>query len=487
MTSSGCNTTTAEDDSSPPPAHQTSLPGEPVQVLDGEPTELALGVVGALYDQAPIVVLAGADQPDRHADAAAAAVDLGAPLLLAPPEPDPSLREELDRLQTSRVVVADSTARSWAERSEQPATPLSADATAPPGEELPATTAAEPLPEVTLLLHAETESAANDAAAATAEAAGAQVVTTDSADPRGDPAVIAALSESSASHVIALGASFGPVEQLAQRLAVAATGVELPGGGQLVFPGRLLIALYGHPGDTALGALGEQPMTEALARTAEVAAEYESLVDEPVVPTLEIITTIASASPGPEGDYSLRTPPEQLRPWIDAAAAEGMYVVLDLQPGHTDFLTQAQEYEELLTEPHVGLALDPEWRLAPDQRHMVEIGSVDAEEVNQVTEWLAELTAEHHLPQKLLILHQFTLGMITNRDAVATDYDEVAVLIHADGFGTPSEKFDTWNALQNDAPEVWWGWKNFYDEDQPTFTPAETVDVEPLPRFVSYQ
>jgi hypothetical protein len=34
---------------------------------------------------------------------------------------------------------------------------------------------------------------------------------------------------------------------------------------------------------------------------------------------------------------------------------------------------------------------------------------------------------------------------------------------------------------------VWWGWKNFYDEDRPTLTPAQTVAVEPSPRFISYQ
>src|SRR5690606_12096570 len=147
--------------------------------------------------------------------------------------------------------------------------------------------------------------------------------------------------------------------------------------------------------------------------------------DEPVVPALEIITTIASASPGPAGDYSRRTPVTELRGWVDAAAEAGLYVVLDLQPGHTDFLTQAKEYQELLREAHVGLALEPQWRLAPGQRHMVNIGSVDAAEVNQVIAWLADLTAEHRLPQKLLILHQFQLRMITNRAQVDTGRDEV--------------------------------------------------------------
>lgn len=275
---------------------------------------------------------------------------------------------------------------------------------------------------------------------------------------------------------------------MATGLGEAATVVELPGGGEVLFPGRRFVALYGHPGTPSLGVLGEQPMDETFERAREVAERYESEVDETIVPALEVITTIASTQPGAGGDYSSRTDVAELRPWIDAAAEEDVYVVLDLQPGRTDFLSQAQEYEELLAEPHVGLALDPEWRLADGERHLEQIGSVDAAEVNEVVEWLADLTAQHDLPQKLLILHQFRLSMIQNRDEVDTSRDELAVLIHADGHGTPDLKFETWNRLREDAPEdVWWGWKNFYDEDEPTFSPEETMDVEPAPWFVSYQ
>ena len=71
-------------------------------------------------------------------------------------------------------------------------------------------------------------------------------------------------------------------------------------------------------------------------------------------------------------------------PDVQAAAAAGQYVVLDLQPGRTDFLTQARRYESLLTEPNVGLALDPEWRLAPDQVPLRQIGGVDASEVEHL-------------------------------------------------------------------------------------------------------
>ncbi len=73
------------------------------------------------------------------------------------------------------------------------------------------------------------------------------------------------------------------------------------------------------------------------------------------------------------------------------------------------------------------------------------------------------------------MLHQFRLDMISNRPAVVTSYDELKVVIHADGFGSPGQKFNTWNALHLNAPaDVWWGWKNFYDEDRPTFTPQQT-------------
>lgn len=352
-------------------------------------------------------------------------------------------------------------------------------------EDFPALT---PAPTLDSLLVLTTGAPGDVAATATARAAGARVLVLPGGDPRGDSDVIDAIASDPPASVLALGEAFGSAELVQGRIDVAATGVELPGGGQVLFPGRVMVALYGNPSTSALGVLGEQPLPEAIERAQQVAAEYEPLVDVPVVPAFEIIATIASSEPGGDGDYSNESSVEDLRPWVDAAREAGVYVVLDLQPGRTDFLTQAQIYEELLVEPHVGLALDPEWRLEPDEVHLQQIGSVAAEEVNSVIDWLADLTAENQLPQKLLILHQFRLSMIEGRDQVDTSRDEVAVLVHGDGNGTPDLKFATWNALTSSLPPgMWLGWKNFYDEDSPTFTPQETMAVEPPPLFVSYQ
>jgi hypothetical protein len=361
-----------------------------------------------------------------------------------------------------------------------------ATGTAPLDDELPAVDAADPLDDVLVLVES---GEAGVAAAATARASGARVVPVAGTDPRADADALGALAEEPlAERVVALGGGFGPADRLRGRLGVAATGVQLPGGGQVLFPGRRMVALYGHPGAPVLGVLGEQPVDAAVARAQQMAAGYEGLVAEPIVPAFEIITTVASASAGPDGNFSAESEVADLRPWIDAAGLAGVYVVLDLQPGRTDFLTQAQRYEELLAEPHVGLALDPEWRLGPDQRHLAQIGSVGADEVNAVASWLAELTRERRLPQKLLLLHQFHVGMIGDRGRVDTGHDELAVLIHADGFGTPGQKFETWTTLRRDPlPAAWWGWKNFIDEDRPTLSPEQTVAVDPTPWFVSYQ
>ncbi|WP_345152748.1 hypothetical protein [Arthrobacter ginkgonis] len=326
------------------------------------------------------------------------------------------------------------------------------------------------------------------AVTATAQAAGAEVSELATADPRAEQNR-QFFAEREGRLVVAAGDGFGSTADFGSTAATAAAGSELPGGGQLLFPQRRMVALYGHPGTPSLGLLGEQGIEESIARVKKLAAEYQPYSKEPVQPAFEIITTVATGHSGTDGKYSAYTAVDKLKPWIDAAQKAGVYVVLDLQPGRNDFLVQAKKYEELLKRPNVGLALDPEWRLKPNQRHLVQIGSVDAAEINKVSAWLAELVREHALPQKMLILHQFQLRMIRDRDTLETGHPELSLVLHADGNGTPGQKQDTWNALRRDLPPgIRMAWKNFIDEDEPTFSPKRTYsEVDPKPWFVSYQ
>ena len=461
----------------------TALPQAATTVVAGTTAaRLALATSRALYRRASAAVLVAEDDRVGLPVAGSAAVKLGVPLLVTPKAAAAAeageLRAELDRLDVRTVVPVGTSATKWARAGAD----SRAVATA---ETLPEVRSAAPLTDLLVLVRNQS---AVRAATATARASGARVLVTSGADPRTDTKAIKYLAGRPVTHVLAIGSTFGPAERLRYRIDTAATGVQLPGGGQVLFPGRRMIALYGHPGDAVLGSLGEQPVDAAIARARRVAASYRPLIKEPVVPAFEIIATVASGSAGPDGDFSSESPVARLRPWVDAARRAGVYVMLDLQPGHTDFLTQARRYAELLAEPHVGLALDPEWRLKPGQKHMVNIGSVSAAEINQTADWLAALTREHRLPQKILMIHQFRLDMIAGRSGVRTDHDELGIVIHVDGFGTAGQKFDTWNALHANAPRgVRWGWKNFYDEDQPTFTPQRTVAVKPSPVFISYQ
>lgn len=461
------------------------------QGLSGDAATLAAATSALLLESSPVAVLSP-DEPTLIEAAASIASTGHWPVLVggAGAELPAETTAELTRLGVEHaIVVTDAGATAPAveiagvEVHVVPAQDEEGgDPTIP--DDVPVGTPPEPVP-AAFLSGPDTEASA---ALATASALGAQTHT-DLEDPREDSVVMGALRESPEAPIVTIGADEAAADLLLVTGTMAQRAPELPGGGVTMFPHRRLVALYGHPGVPVLGLLGEQGIEASIERVNGYVERYQPLVDETVIPSWEIIASVATGSAGEDGNYSKVWPPETFQAWVDAAKEAGVYVVLDLQPGRSDFLTQAKAYEELLIEPHVGLALDPEWRLGPNERHLVRIGHVEAEEINQVSEWLAELVREHNLPQKILTLHQFRLSMIRDRDQVRTDHPELAIVLHADGQGGQGDKQATWRVLKEDLPEgMWLGWKNFYDEDSPMLTPEQTIaQVDPTPWFISYQ
>jgi hypothetical protein len=474
----------------PPPAAVTRAPAAADSILaETAPGALTAAFARTVFASSPVVVVSGtAGRALQVAEADARAAH--APVLLA--ATTTATATAVAQLAASArafhpvAVLAEGLPAAWPrELAERlPGVKVVAAAAA-----LPATRAPAPLSRVAVLVAAAAKSSASIAAVtATAQAAGAAVVDVTGTDPRADPAAITALARLRPGAVIAVGAQFGPATRLASRIAVAETGRQLPGGGQVMFPGRRLVALYGHPGTAGLGVLGEQDLTASIARARSMAAAYRPLSRVPVVPAFEIIASVAEASPGPDGSYSYETPVSELLPWVRQATADGLYVVLDLQPGRASLLAQAEHYQSLLELPDVGLALDAEWKLQPGQKPLRQIGHVDIGEVNSVVDWLAALTARHDLPQKLLVLHQFQLAMLTGEQYLDTSHDDLAIVIHMDGQGTPGVKQGTWNAVTAAAPRgVFFGWKNFLVKDHPMLTPGQTMTEKPAPVMISYQ
>ena len=466
-------------------AARTRLPVPETSVLAGAADMVAGNLAQQLFASAPVVIVA---RPDRPAELTAArwALRTHAPLLLASAQAGGAavsamLRARIKALDPHVVLAAGMSGNVLAA-----ALPGIRVITNP--ATLPATRTPPPLGRLALLVHPDDRDTVMLAAVTTARVAGARVIAVRGGDPRADPAAIAALSQARPQRVLAIGAGFGPASLLASQVAVAQTGVQLPGGGQILFPGRLLVALYGHPDAPALGVLGQQDLPASIARARKVAAAYRALSRVPVVPALEIIATVAGARPGPDGDYSYRSSAASLRPWVRRATAAGMYVILDLQPGRASLLAQAKEYRSLLKLPDVGLALDSEWKLAPGQLPLHQIGSVSISEVNSVASWLAGLTARYRLPQKLLVLHQFRLSMIRGEHELDTRHEDLAILIHMDGQGTPGDKLQTWQAVTAAAPAgVSFGWKNFYVKDHPMMSPWQTMARTPRLSMISYQ
>ena len=478
-----------------------------------------------LLDEAPLVVIAAPDDA-AQARAASVAIGLRAPMLTEVSGGESALADEVSRLGAERVLrVGEVSFHSDDEVVDAPADPQ--ELAGLTGVRFGGTVEAGPGRIDDLVVHQQPDSPAlitageftagagagagaesfepgaaawdgDDAprvlvhddtpvaSVTTAVALGAAVSHLRAPDPRVDGGSVRAVRD--ASTVYALGPDWGGPDELEDHIEKARTVPELPGGGQLMFPGRRFVAAYGSPVTPALGILGEQGPEASVALVQRLVEQYQPFSPEPVIAAFEIIGTVASGAPGDDGNFTNEWAPEKLLPLVDAITDAGGYAVIDLQPGMADMVDQAQIFEELLKRPDVGLALDPEWKLRPGQQPGAQIGSVDAEEVNRVIDWLADLTRDSGGPQKLLILHQFSTAMITNRDQIDTSRPELAVSLHADGHGTPDLKMGTWDALRAGlSPDIWMAWKNFYDEDTPTFTPAQTMAVEPRPWFVSYQ
>jgi hypothetical protein len=259
---------------------------------------------------------------------------------------------------------------------------------------------------------------------------------------------------------------------------------QLPLGGRRIFPRYRLVAYYGTAGTGALGVLGERSPAQATRQLRRVARGYAD-GRRRVQITYELIATVADSVPGDDGDYSHFVDEADVRAYVRAARRHRAYLVLDLQPGRSTFLSQARRLEWALRKPWVGLALDPEWRMRRGQVPGRVIGSVTAAEVNRVSAWLSRLTRRHDLPQKVLMLHQFRADMVQDPERIR-QRPGLAMVQHVDGFGTRSQKLTTYRTVER-AEQFSMGFKLFYDEDVDLFEPRRVLRIRPRVDFVSYQ
>jgi hypothetical protein len=262
------------------------------------------------------------------------------------------------------------------------------------------------------------------------------------------------------------------------------TGPELPRGGRQIFPDFRVVAYYGAARTDALGILGIGPDL-ALDRLVDQAEAYER-PDRPVLPAFELIATVASGEPGDDGMYRARQNDFLIGGYLDAAREAKVLMILDIQPGRSDFMTEVKVYEDYLKEPDVGLAMDPEWHVGPGQIPGVHLGSTDAATINKVSAYLARIVRRHDLPQKLLIVHQFTVDMIRNKQDIKRR-PEVAMTFDVDGFGNRPNKISKYRAFTRGYRKFHHGIKLYYQRDTNLMTPRAVLRLEPEPDLIIYQ
>lgn len=266
----------------------------------------------------------------------------------------------------------------------------------------------------------------------------------------------------------------------------------LPTGARSLFPEHRLVGFCGVPAAESLGAMTGD-LAAAGRRLMRQAGAYRDAAyrdGREVLPVVELIATVAGSTPGPDGRYRTRASDRVIGDYLEQARELRGLLLLNIQPGLADFLSEVRAYERWLREPDVGVALDPEWAMPPDVRPGEAFGSTTGAELDDVAGYLAGLVDRLDLPEKAMVYHQVATSVVRSEHGLRRHPGVVAVK-SVDGIGGPELKLATWRTLMGARPaHVQPGFKLFYAEDTesgPLMTPAQVLGLAPRPGYVMYE
>ena len=266
-----------------------------------------------------------------------------------------------------------------------------------------------------------------------------------------------------------------------------------------ILPFSRIIAYYGNLYSTKMGVLGEYPEALMLEKlNTEVKKWEEADPATPVIPALHYIAVVAQSSAGVDGKYRFRMPDSEIdkvlimATKIPARPAGGNAIVfLDIQVGFSNVKTEVLLLEKYLKLPNVHLALDPEFSMKTNIKPGKTVGTLDATDINFVSNYLANLVQENNLTPKILIVHRYTQKMVTNYKQIKT-LPEVQIIMNMDGWGEEAKKINTYQQFVYKEPVQFTGFKLFYKNDILTkgttlMTPNSLLKLSPQPIYIQYQ
>ncbi len=260
----------------------------------------------------------------------------------------------------------------------------------------------------------------------------------------------------------------------------------LPGS---ILPARRIIAFYGNPLSKRMGILGEFAPDRMLAKLdTEVAAWNRIDPAHPAQPALHVIVLVADAVPGTSGKYRTRHDSAMIEKVYGWAKSRNALMFVDLQVGQSTLQYELPWIEKFLKRPDVHLGIDPEFSMKKGGIPGKRIGTYDAADVNYASKFLANLVDKYKLPPKILVVHRFTPGGVTNTKKIALD-PRVQVVMHMDGFGPSWMKRDTyWRDIKRE-PVQFTGWKQFTKvrNDRPPTPRGDILKLWPVPLYIQIQ
>ena len=255
-----------------------------------------------------------------------------------------------------------------------------------------------------------------------------------------------------------------------------------------MFPRYRLVGYAGLTGAPTLGRLGTGPLDQRVREMERRARPYRA--GREILPVLEVIATIVQPDPGRDGAYRTRMSDDQIATYLKAARKGDALLLLNIQPGRADFLDEAKAYRRWLDEPDVGLALDPEWAMGPDQVPGRVFGRTTGRELDGVARYLAKVVADGDLPEKVLVYHLLAPSIVRQESGLR-EHRGVALVKSVDGIGVAAAKIETYNLVNETTPDhVHPGFKLFYTEDAeagPLMKPEEVLALKPRPEYVLYE
>jgi hypothetical protein len=262
----------------------------------------------------------------------------------------------------------------------------------------------------------------------------------------------------------------------------------LPGS---ILPERRIVAFYGNPLSRRMGILAEKPVDSMLARLdREVAAWNAADSLTPVQPALHLIAVVAQGSPGKDGKYRQRADSGLIERVYSWARSRNALLFLDVQLGRSTLAAELPRLLPFLRRPDVHLGLDPEFAMGTTGVPGSRIGTLDAADVNEAIDLLANLVTNDSLPPKVLVVHRFTRDMLTHHERIRID-PRVQVVIDMDGWGPPWMKRESYRRYVARYPVEYTGFKLFYRNDtrsgERMMRPRDVLALTPRPLYIQYQ